>query len=142
MGISAALVIALKALGLQFGLIFLALWAFDFIVAASFVVLWDRTGVDLTLGEDFRRAANVIHGKSRAAGYLTFSAVVAQATFWSGPEQVVIFFRGEIGSRLRMAIVLIVLTAVQAALWAAIYSLGYESASELLDYLARGSVSR
>ncbi len=137
MGISAALVISLKALGHEFALIFLALWSFDLVVAASFLVLWDRTGIDLTLGEDFRRAANVIHGKSPVAGYLTFAVVIAQATFWSGPEQVAIFFRQEIGSRHRMAIVLIALTAMQAALWAAVYSLGYESASELADYLRR-----
>lgn len=134
--VAAALVLGMKALGYNFLPTFLALWAFDIIVAAAFVVVWHRTGVDLSLGEDFRRAADVIHAKSRIAGMLAFALVVAQATVWSGPEQVVIFFRREIGSRARIALVLLVLTGMQAAFWAVVYALGYESASELFGYLA------
>jgi hypothetical protein len=136
MGISAALVLGMKALDYEFLPIFFALWTFDFLVAAAFVIVWQRTGIDLSLGEDFRRAADVIHAKSRITGMLAFALVAVQATVWSGPEQVVIFFRREIGSRARTALVLVALTGMQAAFWAGAYAFGYQSASELIEYVS------
>jgi hypothetical protein len=126
MGVSAALVIGLKAMDLEFPAIFLGLWVFDIVIAGAFLLFWQGTGIDLTLGNDFRRAVDEIHSKSRVAGMIAFLVVMAQATVWSGPEQVIIFFRREIGSRLGMLLVLLVLTGIQAIAWAAIYLLGYE----------------
>lgn len=139
-GLSAALVIAMKALGHEFLAIFFAMWAFDIIVACAFVVIWYRTGNDLTLGEDYRRAADVIHSKSCFWGWLFFLGVIVKASFWDGPEHIVIFFRKEIKTETRMAIALLLLTALQAVLWAAIYSLGYDSVAELIQYLKGGRI--
>ncbi len=128
MGVSVALVIGMKAMSVEFPSIFLGLWAFDIVIAGAFILFWKRTGIDITLGNDFRRAVDEIHAKSRVAGILAFIVVIAQAAVWSGPEQVIIFFRKEIGSRVVMALVLLGLTAIQAVAWAAVYSLGYENA--------------
>jgi hypothetical protein len=136
MGISVALVLGMKALDYNFLLTFLALWTFDLIVATTYMMIWHRTGIDLSLGEDFRRAADVIRAKSHIAGVMAFSLVIAQATFWSGPEQVAIFFQRELGSRERMFMVLLTLTGIQAAFWSAVYWLGYESAAELISYVS------
>lgn len=133
--LSAVLIVTMKASGYEFLYLFLAMWAFDVIVAATFVAIWQRTGRDLTLGEDYRRAADVIYQKSRVVGILSFLAVIVKASFWDGPEHIVIFFRKEIRTEARMALSLIVLTAIQSILWTAIYSLGYDSISELMKYL-------
>ncbi len=130
--LSAMLITTMKAFGYEFLYLFLAMWAFDMIVAGAFLAFWQRTGKDLTLGEDYRRAADVILHKSRLAGMLAIAAVLLQASFWSGPEHIVIFFRKEIRTETRMALSLLVLTAIQAIFWTAIYNLGYESVSELV----------
>lgn len=133
--LSAVLIVAMKASGYEFLHLFLAMWAFDVIVAATFVAIWQRTGKDLTLGEDYRRAADVIYQKSRVIGILSFLTVIVKASFWDGPEHIVIFFRKEIRTEARMALSLIVLTAIQSILWTTIYSLGYDSISELARYI-------
>lgn len=133
--LSALLVIGMKASSFDFALIFAALWAFDLAIAGAFVLIWKATGHDLSLGEDFRRAVDVIASNSRPAGAAAMAVVLIQATFWSGPEQVVIFFRKELRSGLRTTAVLLALTAVQAFVWALAYSLGYESVSEVINYV-------
>ncbi len=127
MGVSVALVMSMKAIGVEFPSIFLILWAFDIVIAGTFLFFWQRTGIDLTLGNDLRRAYDEIHAKSRVAGILAFLVVITQATVWNGPEQVIIFFRQEIRSRVMMTFVLLILSAIQAVVWAAVYSLGYEN---------------
>ena len=115
--------------------LFLLMWAFDIIVANVFIVIWKRTGEDLTLGEAYRRAADTIRNESKFAGYITFVGVVIKASFWDGPEHIVIFFNKEIKSEIRMLFILLILTAIQAAIWTPIYVLGFETASELYKYL-------
>src|SRR3989344_6990442 len=87
--LSAAVVVAAKALGASFVGAFLALWAFDFLVAGAFIVFFEKTGEDLSLGVDFRRAVDTVHKKSRLAGYMAVLLVVGQAIFWTGPEKIV-----------------------------------------------------
>ncbi len=115
--------------------LFLLMWAFDIVVASAFVSIWQRTGRDITLGESYRRAADIVYADSRVAGYLAFLGVMIKAAFWDGPEHVVIFFRKEIGSELRMFGVLLVLTAVQAAIWTPIYVLGFDSMLKLYHHI-------
>jgi len=124
--VSAAIVIAMKALGFSFLLAFSALWIFDFAAAGTFVVFYEKTGKDLSLGEDFRRAVDTIHKKSRIAGWMTTLFIMAQAIYWTGPEQIVIFFRKEIGTIFRVVVVLLFLTAIQAVIWTVLYGFGYD----------------
>jgi hypothetical protein len=113
--------------------LFLLMWGFDIAVANIFVVLWKRTGQDVTLGESYRRAVDAIHDESRHAGYLAFLGVIVKASIWDGPEHIVIFFNKEIKTELRMLIALLVLTALQAAFWTPVYVLGFESGMELFQ---------
>ncbi|MCX6787243.1 MAG: hypothetical protein NTY93_01820 [Candidatus Kaiserbacteria bacterium] len=102
------------------------LWVFDFIVAGSFILVYEKTGEDLSLGSDYRRAIDTIHKKSRIVGYIALAIVIIKAIFWDGPEQVIIFFRKEIRTVPRIIVVLLILTVIQALIWAALYGLGYD----------------
>lgn len=115
--------------------LFLLMWAFDIVVAFAFVFLWKLTGKDVTLGVGYRRAADTIYNGSRVAGYLAFAVVVIKATFWDGPEHIVIFFHKEIRTMLRMGLALLVLTAIQAAIWTPIYVLGFNTITDLYEHI-------
>lgn len=129
--LSFAIVGAMKALGFSFVPTFVALWIFDFVVAGAFVVFYEKTGKDLSLGEDFRRAVDTIRHKSKLAGFLTLAAVMLQAVYWSGPEQIVIFFRKEIKTISRIILVLLLLTQIQALVYTAVYGFGYDLMAQL-----------
>ena len=115
--------------------LFLLMWAFDIVVAFAFIVLWKWTGKDVTLGEGYRRAADSIYHGSRIAGYLAFAFVVIKAAFWDGPEHIVIFFHKEIRTMLRMSFALLILTAIQAAIWTPIYILGFDNVTQLFGHI-------
>jgi len=130
-GLCAALNIALKALEVRLLYAFIAMWGVNIFIAGVFLVIYARTGHDISLGEDLRRASDAIHQKSRLAGYLAVFGVIVQAAVWSGPEQVVIFFRKEIGGMPRMVVVMLFLTAIQTGFWMYLYRMGYDSISQL-----------
>lgn len=127
----AALNIALKALKIRLLYAFIAMWGINILIAGVFLVIFARTGHDISLGEDLRRASDAIHKKSRLAGYFAVFGVIVQAAVWSGPEQVVIFFRKEIGGMPRMVAVMLFLTAIQTGVWMYLYRTGYDSISQL-----------
>lgn len=124
-GLSAAIFVAMKTLEFSFFWTFLTLWAFDFTVAAVFIVLYEKTGEDLSLGEDFRRAADTIRKKSQLANYAVLLFVIVKAIFWTGPEKIITFFRKEIGTIARVVVALFILTAIQAFIWTILYGFGY-----------------
>ncbi len=130
--LSAALVGALNYWGLAFWNIVLATWLFDFIVAISFVIISEKSGHDITLGESFRRAVDSIRANSRIAGFLLFGYLSVKAIIWDGPEQVVVFFKKELGTMAKMAMMLVILTFFQGIFWTWAYGLGYESVSKLI----------
>ena len=124
----AAIVAHMKKEGFDFWSTTGALWLFDMVMAAAFVLWHEATGHDITLGKDFRRATDRIHSASPIAGYISMVGVVLFAVFWSGPEQVILFFRKEIRSFFRGVVILLVLTAIQSYIWTIIYGLGYDLA--------------
>jgi len=128
----AALNIALKVMGVRLLFAIIAMWGVNILIAGVFLAIYAKTGHDISLGEDLRRASDAIHEKSRFAGYLAMLGVILQAAVWSGPEQVVIFFRKEIGSMSRMVAVMLFLTAVQTGVWMYLYRTGYDTVSGLL----------
>lgn len=130
--LSVALVVAMKSAGIPFSWIFVAMWVFDFVAAGAFVVSYEKTGKDLSLGVDLRRAVDTVRGKSRYAGYVALGIVLIQAVVWTGPEQIVIFFRKEIGTIPRVVLVLLLLTAAQAIIYSALYALGYDLVGAVL----------
>jgi hypothetical protein len=127
----AAMVAFMKYHGHDYWTIFLAAWAYNFLAAAAFYLLQTKSGQDITLGEAFRRAADVIHAKNRLAGYLTFLLVSAKAIVWEGPEQIVIFFR--LSGATRILISLVVLSLIQGLFGAWLYSTGYDGVAALLS---------
>lgn len=136
MALSAAFIIFMDVqMGYDAIGLFLLMWAFDLVVANAFVAIWKRTGEDVTLGESYRRAADAIHASHKLAGYLAFAGVAVKASFWDGPEHIVIFFHKEIKTELLMLFILLCLTAIQAAIWTPIYVMGFETATDLWDYI-------
>ncbi len=123
--------VTMKALEFSLTEIFLALWVFDFVAAGFFVAIYEVTGKDLSLGEDFRRATDTINGKSRLAGYVVMLGVTILAIVWTGPEKIITFFRKEIGTIHRIIMVLLTLTAIQALIWAVLYWFGYDLVAKL-----------
>jgi len=123
----AAANIALKAMEVRLLYAFIAMWGINILIAGVFLAIYARTGHDISLGEDLRRASDAIHKKSRVAGYLAMLGVILQAAVWSGPEQVVIFFRKEIGGMPRMVAVMLILTVIQTGVWMYLYRTGYDA---------------
>ncbi|MFA5993404.1 MAG: hypothetical protein WC823_00425 [Parcubacteria group bacterium] len=105
---------------------------YDFLVAWGFMIYSLRTGKDVTFGNGYRRAIDVIHRESKIVGYLGMVVLNAKATIWDGPEQVPIFFKKEIGGFGGMTLVLVFLAAIQGLFWAWLYSYGYESVFEAI----------
>lgn len=134
-GLSISLVIVLKALGYEFLFIFLAMLGFDVAVAGIFIVIWLRTGKDVTLGEDYRRAIDLLHTKSRMLGRLAVMIACLKASVWDGPEYIIVFFHKELKTDMQKAVVLLILSAFQAVIWAFLFSLGYDSISDLIEYV-------
>jgi hypothetical protein len=128
----ASLNIALKALEIPLLYAFIVMWGVNILIAGIFLVIYARTGHDISLGEDLRRASDAIHKKSRRAGYLAMFGVIIQAAVWSGPEQVVIFFRKEIGTMPRMVAVMLFLTVLQTGAWMYLYRTGYDTVKGLI----------
>ncbi len=129
--LAAGIVVGMKALGFSFLSAFFALWLFDFVSAGAFIVFYEKTGKDLSLGEDFRRATDVVNSRSRIAGFTVTLGVIFLAIVWTGPEKIITFFRKEIRTIPRVIAVLLFLTAIQAVIWTMIYSSGYDLAAKL-----------
>lgn len=127
-----SIAVAMKMSGYGLFELLVALWVYDFLAAGFFVVVYEVTGKDLSLGEDFRRAVDTVNGKSRLLGMLATAGVTLLAITWTGPEKVITFFRKEIGSYKRLITVLGGLTALQAFLWALLYSFAYDLVEKLL----------
>jgi hypothetical protein len=127
----AALNIALKVSEVRLLYAFFTMWGVNILMAGFFLVIYARTGYDISLGEDLRRASDAIHRRSRLAGYLAMLGVILQAALLSGPEQVVIFFRKEIGTMPRMVAVMLFLTVLQTVAWMFLYRSGYDAVTGL-----------
>lgn len=130
--LQAAIALAMRTFSFSLPEIFLGLWLYDFVVAGFFVLIYEVTGKDLSLGEDFRRAVDTIHEKSRVAGILSAIGVIFLAVAWTGPEKVIMFARKEISTASELLAALAVLTAIQAFLWATLYSFAYDFTVKLL----------
>ena len=124
--LSAAIVVVMKHHGFTFVWIFVVMWIFDFITAGAFIVYYKKTGKDLSLGEDLRRATDTVHNKSRIAGLLAMGGVLFLAIVWTGPERVIIYFQEEIRTPHRAIVVLLTLTAIQALIYTVVYGFGYD----------------
>ncbi len=121
-----ALVIGMIAAGFRPLTIFFTGWAFDFVVAMYFVIHERISGTDISLGSDYRRALDVLRTRRKLAWSIAIVGILAKASVWDGPEQIVMFFRKEISTWVRVSVVIALLAALQAAFWQMLWSLGYD----------------
>lgn len=134
-GLSIWLVIAVKNHGLSYPAAVAAMWLLiDLPSAVAFVAIYEKTGRDMTLGRAYRRMANTILEHSKVAGVIVFMYEITLASFWSGPDYTVLFFRDELKTRMRLAVGLMSITAAHAFLWTGVYWLGYENMLELIRH--------
>lgn len=124
-GLTGAANVFLKANDVELSIAVIAMWALNFLISYAFVMTYEKTGVDVSLGVELRRAVERIHSESRVAGFLALFGVLFQAVFWSGPEQIVIFFKKELPGW-RKWCALLLLTAIQTVIWMYIWRTGYE----------------
>jgi hypothetical protein len=122
----AALVIGMTAYGFSFWAIFATGWVFDFVVAMYFVIHEQVFKVDMTLGSDYRRAMDEMRGRRKWLWGVVLVAIIVKAAVWDGPEQIVMFFRKELHTWLRVTGIIFLLTAFQAWFWQVFWMTGYE----------------
>lgn len=122
----AALVIGMTAYGFSFWTIFAASWVFDFVVAMYFVIHEQIFKVDMTLGSDYRRAMDEMCSRRKWLWIIVLVAIIVKAVVWDGPEQIVMFFRKELHTWLRVTGIILLLTAFQAWFWQVFWMTGYE----------------
>jgi len=134
--VSIALVVGMKEKGFSFLQTVGVMWLLiDISSATATVWIYEKTGRDITLGRAGRRMVNAIMHHSRRAGIIAIVYECTLASFWSGPDYTVIFFRDELRTRTRLAVALILITAAHAFVWSAVYRLGYENIIDLIRFL-------
>lgn len=134
--LSILMVVGAKSAGFAYWFAVAAMWlVIDLPTSVIFVVIYERTGRDLTLGRSYRRMADVIMAHSKLAGVMVFAYETTLASFWSGPDYTVMFFRDELKTRLGMGIALLLITAAHALIWTTVYWFGYENVLELMRSL-------
>lgn len=136
--LSVMLVLAMKKVGFSYLVTVFAVWILiDVPSSLTLVAIYEKTGRDMTLGRSYRRMANVVYSHSKIAGILIFVYEATLASFWSGPDYTVIFFRDELKTRKVMILILISITIVHAFLWTSVYWSGYDDVIGLVSRLAK-----
>lgn len=138
-GLSIALVLMAKKYDLSYLTAVAAMWLLiDLPTSAIFVSIYERTGRDMTLGRSYRRMADTILEHSRIAGVIVFLYEITLASFWSGADYTVIFFKDELKTQTKMITGIICITAIHAILWTAVYWYGSENIADLIRFLVKG----
>jgi hypothetical protein len=134
--LSIGLVVLAKQIGLSYHLAIAAMWLLiDIPSAASLVYIYETTGRDMTLGRSYRRMVNTIYEHSKTSGRIMFAYEMTLASFWSGPDFAILFFRDELMTKARLIVGVIIITLIHAVLWTTVYWYGYENMIELGKHL-------
>lgn len=134
-GLSVALVVAAININLSYLCTVAAMWLIiDLPSAAILVGIYEKTNRDMTLGRSYRRMANTILSQSKVAGIIVFIYEITLASFWSGPDYTIIFFRDELKTRLRLIAAMFIITIIHSILWTSVYWYGYEDLIELVKH--------
>jgi hypothetical protein len=112
--------------------IWLILWALNLILSGSVILFNDYIKVDITLMQTARKFINALIERKKMAGYFLELAVVLRLLLWDGPDQLFIFFRQRLRSKVIQAFFFITSSGVQMFVWAKIYSYGYDGISDLV----------
>jgi hypothetical protein len=112
--------------------IWLILWAFNLILSSSVILFNDYIKVDITLMQTARKFINALIEKKKVAGHLLELVIVLRLLFWDGPDQLFIFFRERLRSKLIQVCFFIISSGLQMFVWAKLYSYGYDGISDLI----------
>lgn len=126
MGLSIALVAVMKSLEANIVITTISMWIFDFVTAWSLLYLCIRSGEDLTLGRQYRKAYELIRAKSRISGLVSLSILIVKGVIWDGPEKLVEFWFKELNSSNKRLFALFCASFFQAIFWTTIYWLGLD----------------
>lgn len=134
-GVTAALVSFLKFRGFSDLHLWLTLWALNLVYSGAVIILNERSSIDFTLMETSRRLTNSAAKKSKWAGRFIELAVFIRLLLWDGPDQLLIFFKERLPSRLLKGAFFVVTSGFQMFIWAQLYILGFESIGDLMQIL-------
>jgi hypothetical protein len=134
--LSIGLVVLAKKLGFSNSVAIAAMWLLiDIPSAAILVYIYETSGRDMTLGRSYRRMVNTIYEHSKTSGRIMFAYEMTLATFWSGTDFAILFFRDKLKTRARLIAGVIIITLIHAVLWTTVYWYGYENMLELGRHL-------
>jgi hypothetical protein len=112
--------------------IWLILWALNLILSGSVILFNDYIKVDITLMQTARKVINAFIERKMIAGYFLEFAVVLRLLLWDGSDQLFIFFRERLRSKVAQVCFFTISSGFQMFVWAKIYSYGYGGISEII----------
>ncbi len=136
-GASMTLFSVLKYKGLNDYLIWIVLWMLNMFLSGAIILFNDRIKVDITLMQTLRKAVNAIINRSRPIGYIAEAIIVGRLLVWDGPDQLIIFFRDRLGTKLVIILCFVISSGVQMFIWSKIYGYGYNSILDILKIIIK-----
>lgn len=115
--------------------IFLALWVLEMLVSLSVLLLWRKVKWDITLGEAYRNAFNVLHEASGVVSILALVLLMVKFLLWDGTDRLVVFWDKELDNFSKKAAVLALASCIKMVVWTKVILLGYETIGELMKSL-------
>lgn len=115
--------------------IFLILWLANASYCSLIIFFNNRTSVDITLMEGFRRLINKALEKSKFYGRLAETVFFFRIIIWDGADSFVIFFKEKIKSRFHLVASVLFASGFQMLIWTSLYIFGYENFSDLFKSL-------
>ena len=121
-----------KYYGISDYTIWFILWTLNLILSGSVILFNDYIKVDITLMQTARKFINALIERKKIMGYLLELAIVLRLLFWDGPDQLFIFFRERLRSKVVQVCFFTISSGFQMFVWAKIYSYGYDGISEII----------
>jgi hypothetical protein len=115
-------------------LIWIILWILNLLLSWAVVLFNDRIKVDVTMMQTLRKFINFLISKTKKIGYLLEVIILGRLLLWDGPDQLFIFFRDRIPSKLIRVCFFVSASGIQMFIWSMIYAFGYDSLSKLLKF--------
>lgn len=131
--VTASITTFLKYQGLSNHQIWITLWSLSLAYSGAIVLLNDLSKIDFTYMETLRRLTNDATGKSRFIGFILEFIVFIRLLLWDGPDQLLIFFKERLPSRLLKGAFFVITSGFQMFIWAQLY---------ILDLRASATCSR
>lgn len=134
-GVTFTLVGIMREWGLGFWIMFLVLWPGN--IALCWWILWvyNKTSIDFTLSETYRRLTNQGMARSRVIGILLEFWFCLSLIVWAGAASFCIYHKDRLEPVVLRVFSLVFVSAIQMSLWVYIFMMGYDGISELIRML-------